>query len=223
MKLHKQIQRDRVTIFNLPENSHARIKEACMRGLRNARRVLAVQDPLDILILFDPAEEQENAGFRSRGGSLSTSALYVNINSRRPFTEKRLHELESTIAHEYLHCLRWDIRIKTLLDNFINEGLSCYLQAYLYEEPSYLDLADTHIEDLCKWWKWWRGPYLSKSFTSSIAERFLANRATREGGYRIGYYIVTSFLDTHPEVTLRDFVTIRYAGMRKFALSLFRK
>ncbi|MBI2484087.1 hypothetical protein HYV71_02795 [Candidatus Uhrbacteria bacterium] len=212
-----------IVLFNIPPALHKSIRQACRSGLKHARQELCVKDTVEILVLYDPSELSENPSYRSRAGGMSKNALYVNINAKKQLTAKALRGLESTIAHEYLHCLRWNIRIATVLDNFINEGLSCYLQSYLYEEPEYLDIEGTRIEHLRKWWRWWRSPYLYKPFTSVSSSNFLSHRPTREAGYRIGYYIVTSFLDAHPQVTLRDFPTIRYKRIHDFARSLFNK
>lgn len=211
--------KDQIVFFNIPHKIRPLLNKAMRQGLQKARSFLRIYEPVEMLLFYNPSEQEKN--YLSNGFSLSERAIFLNVNIKKPFTPPtRLLQLQSTAVHEYIHCLRARQKIKTLLDAIINEGVSTFIQTSLFGPPSYLDIQGTHVEDIKKWWKWWHRRYLVKPVETKISSAFLDNVGTREGGYRLGYYIVSSYLDVK-KISSKQLLDTPFVNIKKFASALF--
>lgn len=207
-----------IIFFNIPSKIQKLLSGAIRRGLQKTRTFLGVDEPIEILLFYNPNDQEKS--YLTNGCSLNKQAIFLNINIKLPFSAARILQLESTAVHEYVHCLRAGKKIQTLLDAIINEGVSTFIQTALYAPPDYLDIQGTHIEDIRKWWKWWHQRYLIKSVKEKSSTAFLDNAGTREGGYRLGYFIASSYFDAK-KITPKQLFESSFADIKKFAATLF--
>ena len=212
--------KDHIVFFNINSKIQRLLTEAIQQGLKEVRSFLDVCTPLEMLVFYNPYQMEKS--FWTDGSSWGKQTMSINVNIKKSFSPARLREFASTIVHEYVHCIRHGKKIQTLLDAIINEGVSCTTQTELYGPPIYLDFKNTSTDDIQKLWKLWHKTYLMKSIDANSSTHFLDYRNTREGGYQLGFYIVTNYADAK-KLSPQKLWTCSINEIKKFALTLFQK
>ena len=197
------------------------MRRAVVNGLRLLRKEIKDDRSFEVLI-YSAANEQE-PNFLSDGTVIGPNAIVINHNLKKfaRFPERtRLCDLEGTIVHEAVHALRFKHKMTTIRHALLNEGISCFVQTQLTRRPpAYLDFGETRVKDIEKWWGWWNKKY----FSESINRPFWSSAPGREGSYRIGYHIVSSYFDAHSALTLAQLINVRFRTLELFARKLFSK
>lgn len=210
---------NRVYLVNIPQRYHAIFRKYVISGLVKARKVVEWHKPIEVLIFA--AEWHDRVDFETYGEIFSEKSIVVYWDTKhsQKFSAKRLKQLESTIIHEFIHCVRdrFDV-IENLADKFVEEGMSCFFQTRLSQPPPYLDLGGSSEVDIWRWWKYFY-PHLRTKIKK--IPKVESDRGLLEASYRIAYFIIYKFWDTRPRMHARKFVHISRKKVMDFARHYF--
>lgn len=124
--------------------------------------------------------------------------LFVNNNFEN-------QELKNTLAHEYNHSLikhNWH----NLLDSLIYEGLAQNFEEQITRKaaPSYA--TKVNLEDCHKYFKVLKKDLQNKDLHNSVFFDFNEKKYPFWLGYSLGYQIVKSYIEKHPEKTWTEII-----------------
>lgn len=155
---------------------------------------------IDVLIASDPRWAIPEIGMGGR--MLNSHLIFVSIDPKFPNLKKSIPErLESTLAHEFHHCMRWNAigSGKTLLDALITEGLADHFVIEVTGKeasPWSTALSPDQIQIYLE-----RAKQEFHNETYNHQPWFFGRGDTdipRWTGYSLGFYLVKEYLKNHP-------------------------
>ncbi|MBU6414872.1 hypothetical protein KGQ34_01340, partial [Patescibacteria group bacterium] len=119
-----------IHLVGVPKNKNGIILNCVTKSLDKARSVLKYKKQVNIVII--EAQDFFTIPKLGIGGSaIGKSCIEIRINFSRKDLQKIIDtELPATIYHEFAHLVREDSVEygTTLLDSFVSEGLSCFIE-----------------------------------------------------------------------------------------------
>lgn len=216
--------KDRIVFFNLGPDYEKIFRSAFHSALKKIIKTIGPVKPFEVLVYYSPYDFEGNGKILFTDGRIvDTNSVVIGFNinnSSRKDLDAHKKSMESTFIHEFVHCIRWRHgEIGTLADMIVEEGVSCYFQVLLSIAPGYLDIENTDPEYIKKWWKWWYEKYYIKPFSKT--EKYLQDEGFRQAIYRIGYFLIKSYVASHPQCGFDSLMRISRKEFLKFALKLF--
>ena len=202
----KICKKGNIHLIGIPSKERGAILECSIKALNKARDLLKYKKRIDIVII----EAQEffvisNLGIS--GSAIGKSCIEVKINfSRRDLRKTIDIELPATIYHELAHLVREDSvgYGNTLLDSFISEGMSCFVEKSILpsKKISYIQ----KIKNEPKLWN--KAEKLLGKTKYDYSEWFFGSgKLPNWTGYRLGYLIVEKFTKKN-DATLAELVRL---------------
>lgn len=181
------------------------IEEATDSAFSNILHFVPEQ-PIDIVFRHNPEYIIPETGI---GGTCETPHLiHITLDTTHPDLEKVIkYELPSTLAHEYHHALRENVLGGNafLADALVSEGLADHFDQMVFStalKPWCRALSDKKIHEMKE--RATKCLYRSGYNENTYISWFMGDRGQhipRWTGYTIGYSIVGTYLDLHPNAT----------------------
>jgi len=181
-----------IHLIGIASNKSEEILSRAVESLDKARNILRYEKRVDVMII--EAQDFFVIPKLGVGGSaIGKSCIEVKINFSRKDLQKIIDiELPSTIYHELAHLVREDSigYGKTLLDSFVSEGISCFVEKSILPNSKipYIQKIKNEIKLLSKAQK-----TLDKTKYNYSEWFFGSGKLPNWTGYRLGYLIVESY------------------------------
>ena len=188
----KNCEKGNIHLVGIPLQKRGAILGHSIKALDKARKLLKYEKRVDIVVI--EAQDFFVIPKLGIGGSaIGKSCIEVKIDFSRKDLRKIVEvELPSTIYHELAHLVREDSigYGKTLLDSFVSEGISCFVEKSIL--PNRKIPYIQKIKDEKKLWNKAQ-KILDKTKYNHSEWFFGSGKLPNWTGYRLGYLIVESY------------------------------
>lgn len=185
-----------IHLIGVPIKWRSKISNCVVRTLNNALKLLKYKKRVDIVVI-------ESQSFfvipklGIGGTAIGKSCIEIRIDfSRKDLAKIIKIELPATIYHELSHIVRENSigYGSTLLDSFISEGISCYV-----EKKAMPGKKIPYIQNIKEEKKFWhRAKKMFAKTKYNYSEWFFGTgKLPNWIGYRFGYLIVERFMNKH--------------------------
>ena len=172
--------------------------------IASVEKLLPIKD-VDIVIYDNPRATIDEIGGIG-GFTPNANVIFISLNPRHPDFEKVVkEELVFTLAHELHHTIRWQKQVEgdTLLEAMVFEGLADHfaIEATGRGKASPWSYALTPEQKkvlLKKASEEWKQPTYDNNLWFFGSKPDIIPRWT---GYTLGYDLVASYLQKHPETS----------------------
>lgn len=192
MKL-KKCEQGNIHLIGIPQNKSGVILNNVIKSLDVARDTLKYKKQVNAVII--EAQDFFTIPKLGIGGSaVGKSCIEVKINFSRKDLQKIINvELPATICHEFAHLARENSvgYGKTLLDSFVSEGISCFVEKSILPDKNIPYIRK--IRDEQKLWN--KAKKLLEKTKYDYSEWFFGSgKLPKWTGYRFGFLLVENFV-----------------------------
>lgn len=189
----KKCEQGNIHLIGIASNKREVILRRTTESLNKAQDILKYEKHVDVVII----ESQDFFVIPKLGiggNAIGRSCIEIRIDFSRKDLQKIIDiELPSTIYHEFAHLVRENSigYGKTLLDSFVSEGISCFVEKSIL--PNRKIPYIQKIKDEKK--VWGKAKKLLGESKYNYSEWFFGSgKLPNWAGYRLGFLIVESFV-----------------------------
>jgi len=197
-----------IHLVKVPKEKVLAVERKIITALKKGEKLFAYKKSVEVVV-FSASKESVIPEIGIVGYALIQGDIVVNIDfSRRDIKAITNKWLPSAIYHELSHVVREDATIgcyTTLLNALVAEGIACYIE----KEICGLDLP--YIKPIKGEEEFWKKakPKLHQKKYNHGQWFFGLGKLPRWIGYRLGYLIVSSFMEENKDISLAKLVRMR--------------